>query len=137
MLTDFDRYPEWNPFLSKVDGRAEEGARLDVVLSQPGGDDISFRAVVIVARRSEELRWKSKFLMKALFAGERFFVMSDAGDGSTRLTHGEDFSGLAVKLVGGSLANVVRGFAAMNQALKKRVENGPAAPEPRANVSLR
>ncbi len=36
LLTDFDAYPAWNPFLTRVEGRPEEGARLRVRVEAPG-----------------------------------------------------------------------------------------------------
>ena len=36
VLTDFDAYPAWNPFLTRVQGRPEQGARLRVRVELPG-----------------------------------------------------------------------------------------------------
>lgn len=38
--------------------------------------------------------------------------------------HGEQFSGLLLPLLGGLLADTVKGFDSMNEALKKAVEQG-------------
>lgn len=43
-------------------------------------------------------------------------------DGSTRLTHRENFSGVLVGLLKGTMKNTDAGFASFNQALKRRVE---------------
>src|SRR4029450_13975460 len=37
VLVDFSAYPEWNPFMREVRGRAEAGARLGVRLGGAGG----------------------------------------------------------------------------------------------------
>ena len=42
--------------------------------------------------------------------------------GRTKLTHGEDFSGLLVPLLGSTLKATVVGFGQLNEALKTRAE---------------
>jgi len=59
-----------------------------------------------------------------MFAGEHYFLLEPVNPGSTRLVHGERFSGLMAPLImrGQMLAATKQGFAAMNEALKKRAE---------------
>jgi uncharacterized protein YndB with AHSA1/START domain len=49
VLTDFDAYAEWNPFMPEVAGDAAVGARLSVVLAPPGGRRMAFRPTVTAA----------------------------------------------------------------------------------------
>jgi uncharacterized protein YndB with AHSA1/START domain len=37
VLVDTASYPEWNPFVRKLDGELREGARLEVRIAPPGG----------------------------------------------------------------------------------------------------
>jgi uncharacterized protein YndB with AHSA1/START domain len=37
ILTDFAAYPGWNPFIPRISGGLESGARLEVELAPPGG----------------------------------------------------------------------------------------------------
>ena len=64
--------------------------------------------------------------MPGIFDGIHFFRLVDLGDGRTRFVHGEDFSGILVRLVTPMFTDVARGFVYMNQALKRRVEGKPA-----------
>jgi hypothetical protein len=123
-LVDFAAYGEWNPFLVSVTGEAAAGATLQVTASPPGGREMTFRAQVLVAEPSRELRWRGRLWADWLFTGEHFFQLRAAG-GRTRVVHGEDFGGLLVKPLGGLLTRTARGFVYMNQALKKRVEGTP------------
>jgi hypothetical protein len=54
--------------------------------------------------------------------GEHFFVLTANGDGTTRLNHGERFSGALVALARGSTKNGAAGYEAFSLALKQRVE---------------
>ncbi|HVU05069.1 MAG TPA: SRPBCC domain-containing protein [Polyangiaceae bacterium] len=125
VLTDFARYPEWNPFIVEISGRPAVGERLHVVISPPGGREMTFRPKVLAAEPNQELRWLGHFLVRGLFDGEHFFRLVPVGADKTRFVQGEDFRGLLVKPMTHLLTNTARGFVFMNQALKKRVESGP------------
>lgn len=44
VLTDFARYPEWNPFLTTLSGKLEPGSRLELELSLPEGSSYTLSA---------------------------------------------------------------------------------------------
>jgi len=125
-LSDFSRYPEWNPFIPQIAGELAVGAKLNVVVAPPGGSEMKFSPTVLIADPGRELRWKGKLFVPGLFDGEHFMQLAEVAPGRTRFSHGEDFSGILVKLLGKALTNTARGFVFMNQALKKRVETGQA-----------
>ncbi|HEX9619859.1 MAG TPA: SRPBCC domain-containing protein [Polyangiaceae bacterium] len=122
VLTDFRAYHEWNPFITSIAGELRVGARLNVVMSPPEGAERRFRPEIVGYEEQRELRWRGHLWLDALFRGEHFFLLSRADGDGTRLVHGEDFSGLLVKLMGRSLTQAARGFVYMNRALKRRVE---------------
>lgn len=120
VLTDFRAYPEWNPFIVRITGEPSVGQRLDVLLSPPQQSEMRFKPVVLRADPGAELRWRGVFGFRWLLTGEHFFRLDPQGPRLTRFTHGEDFSGWAVRFV--PMTSTTRGFVFMNQALKKRVE---------------
>lgn len=122
VLVDFAAYPKWNPFMDRIDGTAEVGRRLVVHLAGRGGRGTTFRPTVLVATSGEELRWLGKLGPGGLFDGEHSFVLTAKPDGTTRLTHGERFTGILVAIFKGATANSHAGFEAFNEALKRRVE---------------
>lgn len=125
VLTDFARYHEWNPFITGVEGRLERGARLRVTISLPeDGGQHTFRPTIVRCEPGEELRWLGHLLIKGLFDGEHFFRLDSIGDNRTKFVHGEDFGGVLLRFMGNTLTLSARGFAYMNQALKRRVEAG-------------
>lgn len=120
VLTDFERYHEWNPFITHFSGELRVGAKLNVTISPPESREMRFRPELLVCNPGEELRWLGKLWFKGLFDGEHFFQLREVEPNVTRFVHGEDFSGALVRFF--NFTHVARGFVYMNQALKKRVE---------------
>lgn len=127
VLTDFGRYPTWNPFM-RVAGRATEGARLAVELHPPEGRGASFRPTVTSADYGREFRWVGHLGVPGLFDGEHRFVLEPDADGEgTTLTHAETFRGVLSGLLYGMVgADTEAGFRQMNEALKARAETPPS-----------
>lgn len=125
VLTDFDSYPEWNPFIVSIAGAKNVGGRLVVNIRPPGSRSMTFKPVVIAFEPEKEFRWKGKLLIKGLFDGEHRFKLKDNHDGTTQFQQGEDFSGLLVGMTGKTLDQTHQGFVLMNEALKKRCEAKP------------
>lgn len=125
VLTDFAAYGDWNPFMDRIEGAPQVGAKLVVHMTPPGGRAVTFKPTVLVATPGQELRWLGRLGVRGLFDGEHSFVLTPNGDATTRLTHGERFTGVLVALLKGTLKNTPAGFEAFNQALKQRVESAP------------
>jgi hypothetical protein len=122
VLADFPAYPAWNPFIRRIEGEARVGTRLDVTVQPPGRRPMRFRPTVRVAEPGRELRWLGHLLLPGLFDGEHAFVIETRGTGC-RLRHEETFRGVLVPAFGGMLGDTARGFVALNEALKERVES--------------
>ncbi|MEJ8675749.1 SRPBCC domain-containing protein [Chromobacterium amazonense] len=123
VLTDWPRYPEWNPFIVGLHGRRETGASLVATIHPPGGRRLTFRPRLTAFCAAQQLRWRGQLLLPGLFDGEHYFRLEALADGGTRFHHGEDFSGILLPLIGGALLDKARnGFLLMNQALKRRCE---------------
>ena len=125
VLTDFAAYGDWNPFMDRIEGKAEAGTKLVVHLNPNGGRGMTFKPTVLAAVPGRELRWLGKLGFGGLFDGEHSFVLTRNADGSTRMTHEESFSGILVTLLKGTMKNSHAGFEAFNTALKQRVETVP------------
>lgn len=118
-LVDFDRYPEWSPFVKSLKGTVQEGHTIQIKL--PG---MTFTPTVCAFQQNQELRWLGKLWLSGLFDGEHYFRLKPHPDGSTTFIHGEYFSGVLVPLFKNQLlGSTKKGFEAMNAALKSRVES--------------
>ena len=124
VLTDFAAYPQWNPFVRRVEGEVRVGARLHVYIQPSGGKGMSFRPTVLVADPDREFRWLGHLWVPGLFDGEHSFVIEPMGDGRVRFIQRERFGGLLVPLLSKMLDGETRsGFEEMNRALKMRCES--------------
>jgi hypothetical protein len=124
VLTTFADFPEWNPFVRRVEGEVSVGARLDVYIQPSGGKGMSFRPTILVAEPNRELRWLGRLWLPGIFDGEHSFSIEPLGEVCVRFIQRERFKGLLLpilwKMVDG---DIQRGFNEMNQALKVRAES--------------
>lgn len=119
LLTDFARFPEWNPFLRRASGRLAVGARLKVFMQPSGASGITMKPKVIKMEPSRELRWLGHLFVPGLFDGEHAFIIEPLGPGRVRFIQREIFTGILVPLFARMLnSGTKRGFLEMNQALK-------------------
>ena len=124
ILTNFEKYESWNPFMTKVEGDAKLGAKIKVQIRTMRGKQRIYHPFITKFEINKELRWKGKSFLPGIFDGERIFLIDKTADNKVAFFHKELFSGLGVKLVGNKLdENLGEGFEKMNLALKKRAEN--------------
>ncbi|GAB5525671.1 MAG: SRPBCC domain-containing protein [Roseivirga sp.] len=123
VLMDFESYPHWNPFIISIKGSALVGTQLDNELKMNDKKSMKFQPEVLVVEAQKEFRWKGKMFVKGLFDGEHYFKIQANSDGSTTLIHGEKFTGVLTGLIMNMIEeDTMKGFEAMNDALKYRVE---------------
>jgi hypothetical protein len=124
ILTNFEEYELWNPFMTKVEGDAKLGAKIKVQIRTMRGKQRIYHPIITRFEINKELRWKGKSFLPGIFDGERIFLIDKTADNEVAFFHKELFSGLGVKLVGNKLdESLGEGFEKMNLALKKRAEN--------------
>ncbi len=120
ILTDFEKYPDWNPFIRSITGAVEEGKTITVNIAPPDSKAMTFKPTVLTKTENRELRWLGSVLFKGLFDGEHRFELTDNGDGTVRFVHIEQFRGIFVWLF--NPENTRKGFMLMNQKLKELAE---------------
>ena len=120
-LVDLDRYDERNPMINNIQAEPLVGSPVafEVVLS--AAKRMKFKAKMAQVDEPIELNWKGGSLF--LVTGRHYFRIEKLGDNSVRLHHGEDFKGLLLPLLAKRLKKGKPLYTAMNEALKKRVEN--------------
>ena len=117
-LLNFDAYPSWNPFITKIEGAPKVGSKLNIIAGGMG-----FKPTVLIHDENKEFRWLGKLLFKGLFDGEHIFQIIDNHDGSCTFKHEEKFKGLLIGLFSKKLDHETKpGFEAMNLKLKELSE---------------
>ena len=127
VLTDFEKYQTWNPFIKKISGIPARNEKLEVHMPDPRGGTIVFRPDVLVAERERELRWLGRSEGDA-FNGEHCFLIepieNNNNNNKVHFTRSEKFTGsIAASLEGWLDTAVKQNFEDMNRALKQRAEN--------------
>ena len=122
VLTDLDRYPEWNPFIHHAIGSARLGEKVDITFPS-GSKDMTLHCTVIRADPPRELCWKYHVFHPGLWSGEHSFTIEPLGADRVRFIDLEIFTGLLIPLQAKDIdTNSRRDFESMDKALKARLE---------------
>ena len=122
VLTDFGSYERWNPFIVEAAGEAVAGGRLNLRMQLSGGRPMSIHPHITEADEPAVLEWLGSLGVRGLFDGRHRFQIVEHG-GSCTVTQSEVFTGILVPLVWRVIgARTTKGFAELNQALKRRAE---------------
>ena len=62
ILSDFDKYHQWNPFINRIIGQAKEGSKIEIHIETPGGKNRKYQPIVTKIEQGRELRWLGKSL---------------------------------------------------------------------------
>ena len=123
ILTDFDSYPDWNPFVRELKGDVQVGNRIKAVLHPPNQKESTFKPRVIKLVPRREFRWHGSVGLPGLFDGEHIFEVHPYAAHKVRFVHREVFRGILVPMILKSIGTYTKaGFELMNEALKKRCE---------------
>ena len=121
-LIDLDAWETWNPFVIQASGETAVGSKLEVTLQPPGGTKTySFTPTVVESEPHRRFAWLGRTGLPGIADGRHIFEL-EVADGGTRLTHREEFTGIAVWMLWPILRKAGPGFTLMNDALKERVE---------------
>lgn len=123
VLSDTSAYPEWNPFMRRIDGELAEGERIAVRLEPPGGPKTTFRPRVLEVLPGRRMRWLGRLLVPGLFDGEHVLEIEPVDPSHARFRQSETFRGVLVPFTGRLLDSTLAGFGQMNDALKRRAES--------------
>jgi hypothetical protein len=122
ILSDFEKFSVWNPFVIKVSGKPKVGEVLQIEVQLPESRLSKFMPTVLKAEPNKELRWVGTMSLNA-FRGEHFYKIEPLSDNKIRFVHGEHFSGWLVRLIWLFIGKQTeKGFQIMNEALKKEAE---------------
>jgi hypothetical protein len=122
VLTNLDKYPEWNPFIHHAIGSAKVGESVDITF-RSGSKEMSLHCAVVKVEPNKELCWKYHVLLPGLFRGEHSFIIEPTGNNGVRFVDREIFHGLLVFSQAKDIdTNSRQGFEAMDQALKIKAE---------------
>ncbi len=123
VLTDFENYPSWNPFIKSISGNKDVGQILATEIEPPNRKPMKFTPKVLAFEPNKELRWLGSAAIKGIFDGEHYFKILEQENNIIKFEHGERFSGILVGLMPKLIVDTKLGFEQMNEALKKVCED--------------
>jgi hypothetical protein len=121
ILTDFDSYSAWNPFITRITGKPAVGEVITADLHTTNIKPRTVQAKILIVDPQHQLRWLGT--LPGLFSGEHYWRMRERPDGGADLEQGEVFRGVLVPFIKPERLRV--DYEAMNQALKARAESTP------------
>ncbi len=119
-LENFRDYDAWNPMLRNVSIELTPGSPVRFEVRQAGKRALKLSARITQLDFQKKLAWKGGIPLLA--TGEHYFMLEKLDESSCRFSHGEQFRGLLLPLLGRALKRATPLYRAMNQALKRRVE---------------
>ncbi|HEX6879168.1 MAG TPA: SRPBCC domain-containing protein [Terriglobales bacterium] len=122
ILTDFERYADWNPLLPSVQGDLRPGAPLRLQVRLPWLPLLRITTTIQQVESGISFEWAGKFLSDSVFVGLHRFVVSPNGNGQTQFEQSETYSGLFSHMVFLFLPILRYGFNQMNDSLKATAE---------------
>lgn len=124
LITDFASYPKWNPLMLKVQGKAVEGERLQILIHLFLATDMRAQPTVLCVQRNRRLSWKGGLAIPGLLDGEHILEVYPDSPGVLRLVQREIFTGLLAPLFLVWMGpEVKQGFENMNHQVKILAEN--------------
>jgi hypothetical protein len=123
ILTNFEQYPNWNPFIKPITGEAKVGNKISVRIEPPLSKGMTFKPKILVYETNKQFRWIGHLLFPRLFDGEHIFELIDNQNGTTTFKQSEIFKGILVPFFKKKLDNnTKKGFEEMNVKLKELAE---------------
>jgi hypothetical protein len=124
ILTNFNEYPNWNPFIKSIKGQVVVGKKIIARIEPPEAKEMTFKPKILTFVENKELSWLGHLLFPGLFDGKHKFELIDNGNGTTTFKQSEIFRGVLVPFFKKQLKNNTKnGFIQMNEKLKELAEN--------------
>jgi hypothetical protein len=119
IVVDYADYPNWNPFVRKIEGDMTEGKDVRVTV-QPVGQATITGIGHVVASTPTRIAWSGQLGFPGVFSGVHTFLIEADGANRTVFSNNEKMRGLAILFY--DFKPTEAAFVAMNQALKQRAE---------------
>src|SRR4051812_33869020 len=96
ILTNFPNYPNWNPFIIKIEGKLAVNGRLINTMVN-GKKRYVFKPKILKVIPFQSFEWLGSLFVKGIFDGHHFFEIEEITPGKAKFHQGENFSGLLAK----------------------------------------
>ncbi|GAB2540391.1 SRPBCC family protein [Nocardia heshunensis] len=123
VLTDVDKYGEWNPFCLECETTLEPGSPIDMKVRLVGPKPKQQREFIRTHTPGVEFSYAMKPAPLGLLSSERSHTVTALDDGRTRYLSHFQLNGPLAPVVSGLLGSALTtGFEGMTNAVKTRAE---------------
>jgi len=119
ILTDAPNLSRWDSGVERVEGRIAPGETIKVFSKVSPGRAFPVKVTDFTPPRT--MRWSSGMPL-GLFKGERTFTLTQQSSASTRFTMREEYTGLMLPLIWGSIPDLGPSFQQFATGLKAKAE---------------
>lgn len=122
VVSDFDRWGEWNPLYVKAAGQLKIGTALTLDQALPGQPVKVIQPIVQDWVPFEQLHWRST-RMGGFVTAIRYLEVENMGEANATFSNGELFMGMLVKWISKDERRTLKAaFTAMGEAVRDRAE---------------
>jgi hypothetical protein len=122
VLTDFSNYEAWNPFIRRIEGKAEIGEVVKFTIRLPDRK-LTLDCLISEMIPNQKICWKWHLFFDRFDCGDHSLILRPHGGNRVHIDHRVIYNrwllGLAEHLTGNQIK---RGFVDMNKALKSYCE---------------
>lgn len=125
VLTEFERYPDWNPYILRLETDRQPGSRITLRIVQPNWKKplTLHPRLTNLDDRYREVRWEGRVGIPLIFDTNHWIRVERIEDDRSRVVQAERFSGLFSSLLPSSARRATKlAFRLMAKALRERVE---------------
>lgn len=133
ILTRADLFPDWNPYVKKMEGILQPGETLRVTIVQENWKlPIVVRPKIVTATAPAVLHWHGSILVSGFLETDHSFHFAEVGEGEVEFVQREEFRGwLAHRMKdNGSQRYTFEAFERMDLALAERVREQTSQARP-------
>ncbi len=124
VLTDFDRYQDWNPFIHRVVGEPGPGGDLIIQCREAGWRATTLHCTITDWQPGKTLGWEWRIGARWMCHGTHTFTIRPQSGAGVLFIQEHLMEGALLNLFAGQLCETcASGVRAMDHALKNRVEN--------------
>lgn len=128
LLTHWNAYPEWNPYITKIEGDPEVGQEIKVFFNMGFGPPLSLKCKVEnVDAQKTTLSWEYQAALPWIYTAWHSFTIEEINPGQCQIVQKEKMQGLFGNRLQWFYHNLLKKrFHAMHEALRTQVEKAAA-----------
>lgn len=121
ILTDFEKYPQWHPYIKTIEGELKKRRKIKVTYKKNDSAFAKFSAYIIDYKPDSILSWGGS--LGFIFRAKHYFIIQPVTGDRVKFIQGEYWKGLFGGMYGKKIyLDVTPKFEAMDRKLKSMLE---------------